>query len=79
MDAKTIKKINATIEQIEKMSRLRDSIENMIATLIIEAERDENFDCIAYIRLEEAEQAFTDFYFEDAIVALEKAVKSLSD
>lgn len=78
MDAKTIKKINATIEQIEKMSRLRDSIENMIATLIIEAERDENFDSIAYIRLEEAEQAFTEFYFEDAIAALEIALKERS-
>ena len=73
MNENYIATINRIIKTIEKIDALRDGALSELMEIARRAETDCSGKCAAYLKV--AKEEFSEFYFEEAMAALEKALK----
>ena len=73
MNEKYINTAERILKTIEKIDSLRDAAMLDLMELTRNAAVDCSGKCTAYLKV--AEEEFSEFYFEEAITALEKALK----
>lgn len=73
MNEKHIAAAQRILNTIEKVDALRDAVMLDLMELARNAQVDCNTKCASYLSV--AKEEFGDFYFEEAITALEKALK----